>query len=254
MKKRIEDVTVLGNHRLNGEYFVLEVLPAAPFEGWEPGNFAEIRVDGSPSTFLRRPISIYDVDPETGAMKFLIQIVGEGTRHLSLLKEGENLNLIYPLGNSFSLPAGGKVLLAGGGVGVAPLMFLGRVLRQHGIEPVFILGFRTSDLVVERERFEAFGRVHITTDDGSEGVRGFVTGHPVWEEKGFSMVYACGPGMMMKAVAGKSKGLGIPCEVSLENTMACGFGACLCCVQKTVRGNHLVCTDGPVFNAEDLVW
>ena len=256
MKKRIIDLEVIENRTVNGEYFVLVLSPGKEDPGFLPGNFAEFRIDGSPDTFLRRPISICDVDPHTGNLHFLIRRVGEGTRRLGETRPGEVLNLIYPLGNSFSMPAGKDVLLVGGGVGVAPLLYLGRVLRREGYSPVFLLGYRTRSLIVDRKRFEAFGPVFITTDDGTEGAEGPVTAHPLWLSRDFSysMIYTCGPVAMMKAVAALARERAVPCEASLENTMACGFGACLCCVQKTRKGNRLVCTDGPVFNTEDLVW
>ncbi len=254
MKKCVADLQVAGNRRVNREYFVLELIPCPSGPAFLPGNFAEFRVDDAPGTFLRRPISIYDIDPLSGHLLFLIQIVGEGTRRLSLLQEGERVNLIYPLGNSFSRPSGKKALLVGGGVGVAPLLYLGRVLQKEGFEPEFLLGFRDASLVVDPDRFEAFGKLHLTTDDGSAGTPGFVTDHPVWKHLETSLIYTCGPEIMMQAVARKARQLGIPCEASLENTMACGFGACLCCVQQTTSGNRLVCTDGPVFNTEELVW
>lgn len=256
MKKRIDDLEVIENRRVNGEYFVLVLSPGKDLPGFLPGNFAEFRIDGSPDTFLRRPLSIYDVDPDTGNLHFLIRRVGKGTRRLAGARPGDRLNLIYPLGNSFSMPPGRKVLLVGGGVGVAPLLYLGRVLCREGYSPEFLLGYRTRSLIVDRQRFEAYGPVHLTTDDGSEGVEGPVTGHLLWKASGFDycMIYTCGPEVMMKAVADLAREKEVPCEASLENTMACGFGACLCCVQKTRKGNRLVCTDGPVFNTEDLVW
>ncbi|MGC9472510.1 MAG: dihydroorotate dehydrogenase electron transfer subunit [Bacteroidales bacterium] len=256
MKKRIGELEVIENRRLNGEYFVLVLSPGKEDPGFLPGNFAEFRIDGTPDVMLRRPISIYDVDPHTGNLHFLIRTVGKGTRWLGEVRPGGVLNLIYPLGNSFSMPPDRKVLLAGGGVGVAPLLYLGRVLKREGYRPEFLLGYRTSSLIADRQRFEEFGRVYITTDDGTEGPKGPVTGHPLWKSGDFnySMIYTCGPLAMMKAVAALARERGVPCEASLENTMGCGFGACLCCVQKTRKGNRLVCTDGPVFNTEDLVW
>lgn len=145
-------------------------------------------------------------------------------------------------------------MLVGGGVGVAPLLYLGSELRQCGVEPTFLLGARSvSDLLLVDE-FRKYGRVLITTEDGSAGERGFVTQHKVLGQECFDGIYTCGPTPMMKAVAAYARKTDTPCEVSLENMMACGLGACLCCVEKTTEGNLCVCKDGPVFNINRLLW
>lgn len=222
-----------------------------------PGQFVEIRIDNSKDTFLRRPISLYNVDKEKQLIYLLIQVIGKGTRKLAGLKVGDKLNLIYPLGNSFSLPQKkGKVLLIGGGVGVAPLLFLARFLVRNHVEPEFLLGFRNKELVVDLSDFEKFGKVHLSTDDGSAGEAGTLMDHSLLKTISFPYVkvYTCGPQVMMKAIGKFAEAHQIDCEASLENTMACGFGACLCCVQETVKGNLRVCKEGPVFNTKELVW
>ena len=256
MKKYIHDFQIIANRRINEEYFVLSLSGKQQLPEIKPGQFVQVRVDNAPDTFLRRPISIYDVNYEKNILYLLIQIVGEGTRVLSGMKMGEILNLVYPLGNAFSLPDGEKVLLIGGGVGVAPLMMLGRWLKQQQIEPVFLFGFRNSGLIVDIDLFNRFGKVYIATDDGSAGEKGVVTQHSFLRNVSgdISMVYTCGPVIMMKAVALWAENNGIPCEASLETNMACGIGACLCCAQETVNGISHVCTDGPVFNSNELVW
>jgi len=255
MKKYIHDFTIIENRRVNEEYFVLS-LSGKSLAEIEPGQFVQVRVDNAPNTFLRRPFSVYDVDYEKNILYLLIQIVGEGTRVLSGLKNEEKLNLVYPLGNSFSIPEGEKALLIGGGVGVAPLMLLGRWLKDQKKEPVFLFGFRNSGLIVDIDLFNRFGKVYIATDDGSAGEKGVVTQHSFLREVSgdISVVYTCGPEIMMKAVALWAENNGIPCEASLETYMACGIGACLCCAQETVHGISHVCTDGPVFNSKELVW
>ncbi|MGD2035970.1 MAG: dihydroorotate dehydrogenase electron transfer subunit [Bacteroidales bacterium] len=255
MKKRIEDLTVVENKVLNREFFVLKLQAKDPLSGIMPGQFAEVRVDGSPATFLRRPISIYDVDYKHNTLFLLIKIVGDGTRQLSYLKKDDRLNLVYPLGNYFSKPPGERVLLAGGGTGVAPMLLLGRYLTErHGTAVRFLLGYRSADLIIEKEKFETLGQVNITSEDGSAGEKGLIIHHPVIREK-YDMIYTCGPEIMMKAVAKIAKDQNIPCEVSLENLMGCGIGACLCCVVDTVdQGNVNTCTEGPVFNANRLKW
>jgi dihydroorotate dehydrogenase electron transfer subunit len=258
MKKRIENFCVIENKRLNDDFFVLQLQSANSLPEILPGQFAQVRIDGSPSTFLRRPISIYNVDYSNHSIYLLIKIAGEGTRQLSKLNKKEYLNLIYPLGNYFSKPNGQSVMLIGGGTGVAPLLLLGGYLRQqYNIIPEFILGYRTADLVIEIEKFEALGKVHITTEDGSSGYKGYVIHHPILDQKfkDIDMIYTCGPEIMMQEVAKFAGKRNISCEVSLENLMGCGIGTCLCCVIDTVdNGNVNTCTEGPVFNSKKLKW
>jgi dihydroorotate dehydrogenase electron transfer subunit len=255
MTKRIESLEVIENLRLNSEYFILTLLAPGTLPEIRPAQFAQVKVERSPDTFLRRPISIHDVDRHANTVKLLIQILGSGTETLSRLSKGDSLNLIYPLGNSFSMPeAGQKVLLAGGGCGIAPLLFLAKYLREKDFAIDFLLGFRNRDRVIEYEKYSSLGKVFLTTEDGSIGEKGFLTDHPVLNENRYHKVYCCGPEPMMKAVASWCRKTGAACEVSLENLMGCGIGACLCCVVETVRGNLCTCIDGPVFNINDLKW
>lgn len=255
MAKRIEDLKVIGNKRLNDDFFIIELSGDNKIPEFKPGQFAQVRVDGSPDTFLRRPISIHDVDYEKNTFKLLIQIAGHGTRTLGHLKPGDSLNLVYPLGNSFSLPAQNeRVLLVGGGCGIAPLLYLGKYLRTNGITPDILLGFRNKERILEFEEYEKAGKVFITTEDGSMGEKGYVTSHSILSNQNYQRIYCCGPDNMMKAISAYSKQRGIFCEVSLENLMACGIGACLCCVVDSVNGNVCTCIDGPIFNIKDLKW
>lgn len=254
MKKRVEDFHIVENISLNEEYFELVLRAGQPLPEILPGQFAEVLIDGSDSTFLRRPLSFYDVDPEGRKVHLLIQIVGSGTRSLSALEPGATLNMIYPLGHSFSLPRGERFLLVAGGVGIAPMLILGKWLREQGKTPQFLFGFRSHRQFFELDRFSVLGEVFVTTEDGTLGVKGRVTDHPLMHQPEFDGIYTCGPEPMMQAVAHIAEEAGIFCEASLENTMACGFGACLCCAQKTTGGTKMVCTDGPVFNTRDLIW
>jgi dihydroorotate dehydrogenase electron transfer subunit len=255
MTKRIEDLEIIGNKRINNDFFILELSGKSEIPEFKPGQFVQVRVDGSPETFLRRPISIHDVDYGKNSFKLLIQIAGKGTERLSHLGKGDFLNLVFPLGNSFSLPAlNEQVLLVGGGCGIAPLLFLGRYLKSNGFVPDILLGFRNSERVIEYEEYRNTGNVFITTEDGSLGEKGYVTGHSVLSAKRYHRIYCCGPDVMMKAIAGYCSKRDIVCEVSLENLMACGFGACLCCVVDTVNGHLCTCADGPVFNINVLKW
>ncbi len=255
MKKQIHDLRVVENKKLNSEYFELVLTHDEPFPEILPGQFAEVRVDHSSETFLRRPISVYDIDYHENRLHFLIQIVGKGTFQLSLLRPGETLNIIYPLGNSFDTEGVERALLIGGGVGIAPLLFLGHRLQEEGKVPLFLLGFRSDTLFVDFSPFERYGRLWLTTEDGSAGEKGLVTDHSVLQkELDIDRIYTCGPKVMMKAVSELAARRGVDTQASLENTMACGFGACLCCAQETVHGNKMVCIDGPVFHTNELIW
>ena len=212
-----------------------------------------MRVDGSPTTFLRRPISIHDVDPEANTLTLLVQIVGHGTRRLSQLNVGTHLNLIYPLGHGFTtdIPSDSKVLMVGGGAGIAPLLHLSRELAAKGIKPTVLLGGRTLELIPVRDPFMPLATLAVATDDGSYGHHGLVTTHPLFYDS-YDIIYTCGPTPMMKAVARSAAERNIRCEVSLENLMACGIGACLCCVTDTDHGHRCVCKDGPVFDISTM--
>ena len=255
MAKRIEDLKVIRNKRLNDDFFIIELSGNGKIPEFKPGQFVQVRVDGSPETFLRRPISIHDVDYEGNTFKLLIQIAGKGTKALSRLESGDILNLIYPLGNSFSLPpVDERVLLVGGGCGIAPLLFLGKYLKSNGNIPDILLGFRNSGRIIEFEEYQKIGNVFVTTEDGSMGEKGYVTSHSAFLKNKYDRIYCCGPDSMMKAIASYCKIKNLICEVSLENLMACGIGVCLCCIVDTVNGNLCTCTDGPVFNVNDLKW
>lgn len=256
MKKYILDLKVNSVEALSDKHVLIKLTHSEPLPEMLPGQFVEVRVDDSPSTFLRRPISINNVDYERNELWLLVAAVGDGTRRLQQLRSGDTLNCVLPLGNSFTLPEkpGAKVLLVGGGVGVAPLLYLGRRIKAMGMQPTFLLGARTAKDVLEKPLFEEVGRVLITTEDGSEGEKGFVTNHSVLASENFDLISTCGPKPMMMAVARYAYKNDIECEVSLENKMACGVGACLCCVEKTVEGNKCVCKDGPVMNIKKLSW
>lgn len=256
MKKYILDLTVNSVEALSDKHVLIKLTDDKPLPEMLPGQFVEVRVDNTPSTFLRRPISINNVDYDHNELWLLVAAVGDGTRQLQKLQKGDRLNCVLPLGNSFTMPTEStqKVLLVGGGVGVAPLLYFGKLIKAMGGEPTFLLGARSAKDVLERELFEQVGRVLITTEDGSEGEKGFVTNHSVLAQEHFDRISTCGPKPMMMAVARYAFKNDIECEVSLENKMACGVGACLCCVEKTVEGNKCVCKEGPVMNIKKLTW
>lgn len=282
MKKYIIDFDVKDVQRVGERHALLRLCrnDGEPLPPMAPGQFAEVRIDGEPRAFLRRPISLCDVDYERGELWLLVAAVGAGTRRLAALHAGEKLNCVLPLGNGFTLPKASsamRTLLVGGGTGTAPLLFLGRKLRECGNMPTFLLGAKTESQLLLTDRFRLYGDVCLSTEDGSAGCRGFVTDNSVLQSATsgnakaggcpscdggtitsprplFDRIYACGPTPMMIAVARYARQNGISCQVSLENTMACGIGACLCCIQPTVSGNRRVCADGPVFNIDDLLW
>jgi dihydroorotate dehydrogenase electron transfer subunit len=254
MQKFVNNFVVVSNTRLNAMHFVLKLHCTEKLPAILPGQFAEVRIDTSFSTYLRRPFSIHDFDFEQNTISFLVKQLGEGTSALGTAKAGDIVNIIYPLGNGFGLPGGKKVLLVGGGCGVAPLLILAKHLYKHEINITTLIGGRSIEDILQPDEYRKFGEVLITTDDGSCGEKGMVTEHTFFRNNlsGYSQIYACGPEPMMRAVATIAAVQGIPCQVSLENTMACGIGVCLCCVVETLDGNKCVCTEGPVFDANYL--
>ncbi len=255
MAKRIESLEIIENKRINSDIFILELLSGSKLPELKPGQFVQVKVEGSPETFLRRPISVHDVNYSKKTLRLLIRIAGKGTERMSSLRKGDQMNIIYPLGNSFNLPAKGmKTLLVGGGCGIAPLLFLGKYLKSNGYNLDILLGFRNSQRVIEYEEYLKIGRVFLTTEDGSGGEKGLVIDHSLFRTTVYDKVFCCGPDPMMKSIAGYCRMKHIDCEVSLENLMGCGIGACLCCVVETIKGNLCTCIDGPVFNINDLKW
>ncbi len=263
MKKYIQDLKVISNKSLNSKHNLIEFKLPGTVPEMIPGQFVEVKVDGSQSTYLRRPFSIHRVNEENQTMHLLVKIVGNGTRTLAASKPGDIVNVMFPLGRGFNFTENKKVLLVGGGCGVAPLYFLAEQLHKRGNSVTILIGGRTGDDILMADEYKAFGEVLIATEDGSIGEKGMVTNHSVMkinnesdfiatQQNKFAKIYCCGPDGMMRAIAHHAEQLNIPCEVSLENTMACGIGACLCCVVESVSGNITVCTEGPVFDSTQL--
>jgi dihydroorotate dehydrogenase electron transfer subunit len=257
MNKLIADHEVIQiEYPVEGNY-ILRLKSQVEIPQIKPGNFAEILVQGSKDVFLRRPFSILDVDYNERWISFYVKIIGNGTQQLGMVKKGDLVNLIYPLGNSFSLPdENQKVLIVGGGSGIAPFILLGKELLKKRINTTYIIGGKSKKDILLIDEFSKYGEVLIATEDGSLGEKGFVTDHSIFKNTKvrFDKIYTCGPEAMMKAVSGIARSAGTTCEVSLENMMACGFGVCLCCVTPTVEGNKRVCWEGPVFNSTYLKW
>ena len=249
--KEIHDFRIAERQQLGDQYFRLVLKHGGTMQPVVPGQFVEVLVEGSRDVMLRRPISVHDVSDST--LTLLIQIVGNGTRRLAELAVGDRLNVVYPLGHGFTtaLPSGSKALLVGGGAGTAPLLHLSKVLKAQGVHCTILLGGRTASLIPVQDDFRPYGDLLLATDDGSLGHHGIVTTHPAFANA-YDIIYTCGPTPMMKAVARSAAQRGIRCEVSLENMMACGVGACLCCVTDTDQGHRCVCKDGPVFDISTM--
>ncbi|MDR1006213.1 MAG: dihydroorotate dehydrogenase electron transfer subunit [Bacteroidales bacterium] len=248
--KYCSDFVVADKVMLENNFFRLALKSKSKLPSIIPGQFVQVLTTENNGNNLRLPISINDICEKNNIIYLLIQIIGEGTRTLSRVEIGERVNMIYPLGNGFDI-AGDKVLFVGGGVGIAPFLHLAKAYHNNGIKPDVLIGARTDKHLLLLDEFKPYAELHITTEDGSMGTKGFVTAHPIFNTK-FDRIYSCGPTPMMKVVADKAKQHNIPCWVSLEERMACGIGACLCCVVMTNEGHKCTCTDGTVFNAADL--
>lgn len=247
---------VVENRQLNTLVHFLRVKPKdnRSIPKIYPGQFVNIKLD-APDVFLRRPISICNYDRLNNEIWLIVKNVGKGSAILCHTGRGDVLDILIPLGKGFDLPTGSNksILLIGGGVGVAPLYFLGRWLTMLGQKPSVLIGARSKEEFFFIDKFKEIGEVYLTTEDGSSGTQGLVTEHDILKNK-WSQFYVCGPTPMMKAIGKLAREKNINCQISLENKMACGVGACLCCVEKTVRGNVCTCTDGPVFDITDLTW
>ena len=217
-------------------------------EGVVEGEFVDISI---PGYYLRRPLSICDI--EDGILTVVYKVVGEGTKALSEMPEGAELEVITGLGRGFDPEAcAERALLVGGGLGVPPLLLLAKRLKARGKTVTAVLGFNKADEIILADEFKAIcDKVVISTADGSLGVKGFVTDALKALQPSFDYFYTCGPMVMMKAVCTTLEG---PGEASLEERMGCGAGYCYCCSIQTVNGPRRVCKDGPVFKKEDLLW
>ncbi len=256
MPKYIDTAKVISVIKLNNNYFILNLQVNNNVNEIKPGQFLELAVPNTSEVFLRRPFSIHDVDEKNNVIKLLIQVVGKGTRSLLNLRPNDNVNIIYPLGNGFKIEhLKHNALLIGGGCGVAPLLLLAKHLHKKNIKIDILIGVKTTDDLIEIEEYKKYGNIYITTEDGTIGTKGYVIHHEIMQKLSkYELIFTCGPEVMMKAVAKRANENNIPCQVSLENTMACGIGVCLCCVTPTIYGNLCVCTEGPIFNSKDLLW
>ncbi|NLK00551.1 MAG: dihydroorotate dehydrogenase electron transfer subunit [Clostridia bacterium] len=258
------NVKVMANFRVKENYYLMELQRPEVAKNARAGQFIHARCKDSKDPLLRRPFSIYSLDSDKGRIKILYEIKGMGTELLSKYKEGDFLDIMAPLGNGFNLEGNiSSAILVGGGIGGAPLMALAESLKGRGINRIyFLVGAQSKDKLIPTVDFESLGVNVITaTDDGSEGHRGYITDLLPMKLKESSegcTVFACGPRPMLKAVAQICARKNIPCQLSLEEIISCGVGACQGCVCK-VKDNdtetyHRVCLEGPVFDSGEVVW
>ncbi|MFN4213299.1 dihydroorotate dehydrogenase electron transfer subunit [Exiguobacterium sp.] len=232
--------TVLSNHPIAKG--AMEMKVSVDTNEIAPGTFFHVKT----SELLRRPLSVANV--EGNVVTFLYKVIGAGTTDLAARRAGDKLDVLGPLGNGFPLEQAGKrVVLVGGGIGVPPLYYTRRMLAARGIETVAILGFDTKASIFYEDAFRELGETIITTVDGTYGEKGFVTG-PLAQVDA-DVLFSCGPEPMLKAVAASHIE---ERYISIENRMGCGIGACFACVCQAPDGYVKVCSDGPVFRAEEV--
>lgn len=250
MKYDVKQCKILRKREIAKGIFDVTVHSPEFAQTAQAGQFAHIYVPGKT---LRRPISICEIDRKKKTLRFVYQIRGEGTQILAEQNEGDDLDILAPLGNGFQLgDPSRKAVLIGGGIGVPPLL---GVAASCGANATAVLGFRSKDAVILQDDFAALGcAVRIATDDGTAGHHGVVT--DCLRDLDFSVIYACGPMPMLKAVCRVARERGVECQISLEERMACGIGACLGCACKLHRdGKEFyghVCKDGPVFPYQEV--
>ena len=254
MPKIVEIATVIDNIRITDDVKKLVLSSPKIATQARPGQFIHLKIGGSYDPLLRRPLSIAEANSDKGTLGIYYRVVGRGTELMAQLKSGDMVDNVGPLGQGFDLNCK-RPLLIGGGMGIAPLVFLTQELCPRPIEVV--LAGRTNQEMFWQDCFaRSCQDVHITTDDGSLGFKGNALAVlPNLLDKKFDMIYVCGPKPMMSGVAKLASRAGIPCQVSLEEHMACGIGACLSCTCAAGDGTRKkICTDGPVFWAEEVVW
>ncbi len=256
-KPTIETVTVVANDRLAEGVGLMVLRAPRVAAAVQPGQFVHLRLGTKAETMLRRPFSVHRAAGEH--IELLYQVLGAGTLMMAEKRPGDSsMDVVGPLGHGWVVPDGlTHALLVAGGLGAAPLGLLAERLAERGVAVTVAQGAPTAERLVARELFERVARVvEVATDDGSAGECGLVTA-PVarlLSAERFDVAYTCGPEAMQRAVASMLARDGVPCQVSLERLMACGIGACLSCVVTTRTGLKRACVDGPVFDAEEVLW
>lgn len=247
---------VLSNKKISTDIFNISFKAPALAASAKPGQFLEVLAVGENAPFLRRPFGIHSIDKKTGAVEILFKKVGRGTEILSNLSAGDTIDIIGPLGNGFDIKEGKKHFIAGGGMGIAPLLFLAQALGKGA--KIFLAARNAGD-IARAEEFKKYGEVVISTEDGSLGEKCLIDTpleRALRGEKN-AVIYACGPHGMLRCVAGLGAKYNVEAQVSLEEKMACGLGVCQGCpveVKNKDTKYKMVCKDGPVFHAEDIVW
>lgn len=263
-------VKIQNNSFLKGRYYLLELSVPFLFKEAAPGQFLHIRVEDSCDPLLRRPLSVHDScflrAGKTGTVKILYGVVGKGTELLSGKKSGNVIDCLGPFGTGFDLGkivAFKNIFIVAGGIGVAPLFFLAKQITAHlrtGQKIIVLIGAKTKEDILREKEFKSLGcRVYAATEDGSRGFKGRVTELlknflPLPANHGLATICACGPKPMLAAAAEIARKHEISAQVSLEEFMGCGIGACLGCVIKTRSGYKRICHDGPVFDAQEIEW
>jgi dihydroorotate dehydrogenase electron transfer subunit len=255
MKKHL--LTITSNKEIARSIFEMKLTGPGVKEMITPGQFLHVKVGEHSSKLLRRPLSICDVDLEKEEVTILYRAQGDGTKQLSKKQRGDRLDVLGPLGNGFTLNTihqESSALLVGGGIGVPPLYYLGKVLKNKGIKVTFIVGYQSSEDSFYVEKFQQIAETVVTTVDGTIGIKGYVTDamDPFMADD--PVVYSVGPAVMLKAV--EQKAYGYTGYFSLEERMGCGIGACFACVCPTETqesGYVKICSDGPVFKIGEVV-
>lgn len=253
MKKLVVVGKILANEAINANVKRMVIEAPQIAEAAQPGQFVHVKKTDSVN-FLRRPFSIADADRENGTITLIYRIVGKGTAEYAAMKVGEAFSILGPIGNGFALKDG-RPLLIGGGVGIAPLIYLSRQLKDQ--KPILLIGGKNKDEVFWEKYLQEFAdKIYITTDDGSVGFKGFTVQllPQILAENNIEHIYTCGPNIMMEGVAKLAHEHDIDCQVSLEKRMACGIGVCLGCTfeGKLTGKRRKVCTEGPVFASKEV--
>lgn len=253
MKKLVVVGKILANEAINANVKRMVIEAPQIAEAAQPGQFVHVKKPDSVN-FLRRPFSIADADRENGTITLIYRIVGKGTAEYAAMKVGEAFSILGPIGNGFALKDG-RPLLIGGGVGIAPLIYLSRQLKDK--KPILLIGGKNKDEVFWEKYLQEFAdKIYITTDDGSVGFKGFTVQllPQILAENNIEHIYTCGPNIMMESVAKLAHKHDIDCQVSLEKRMACGIGVCLGCTfeGKLTGKRRKVCTEGPVFASKEV--
>lgn len=251
----LEDCMVLENIKISDSYYLLKLKSEKSIALAKPGQFYMLQCKNK-STLLRRPISLHYISKNKNIIEFYYEVKGEGTKDFKNIKSGEIINLQGPLGNGFDIQVEKKnIVVIGGGMGMAPMKFLIDILSKKN-NVTFISGGRNKNSIKILENFNLETiKTIITTDDGSLGIKGNVTVPllSLLKEMKVDKIYACGPSIMMKHIMNIADSKNISCEVSLEERMACGVGACVGCSILTKNGMKKVCKDGPVFNSKIII-